>query len=120
MEASGGVQPNLNLSIVREIAVPVPPAAEQVELVDRVRQALTMIAAAESRLSGAAERVESLERAALAKAFRGELVEQDPADEPVSALLDRLRRITSTENKPSPEPDRKARARSRLSEESRT
>ena len=29
--------------------------------------------------------------AILAKAFRGELVPQDPADEPASVLLDRLR-----------------------------
>jgi type I restriction enzyme S subunit len=36
-------------------------------------------------------RVNDLERAALAKAFRGELVDQDPADEPAAALLDRGR-----------------------------
>ena len=33
----------------------------------------------------------ALERSILAKAFRGELVPQDPADEPADAMLARLR-----------------------------
>jgi len=32
-----------------------------------------------------------LDRSILAKAFRGELVEQDPNDEPASVLLERIR-----------------------------
>ena len=35
--------------------------------------------------------VSTLDRAILAKAFRGELVPQDPSDEPASTLLQRLR-----------------------------
>ena len=35
--------------------------------------------------------VERLDQAILAKAFRGELVPQDPNDEPASVLLDRVR-----------------------------
>jgi type I restriction enzyme S subunit len=115
MEASGGVQPNLNLSIVRDIAVPVPPEAEQIEIVDRVRQALTIIASTEARLSGARERVDNLERAALAKAFRGELVAQDPTDEPAALLLQRLRAEAPPNNAPirsARGPDVAARARS--------
>lgn len=33
-----------------------------------------------------------MDRATLSKAFRGDLVPQDPADEPASVLLDRIRR----------------------------
>jgi|GEM_PF-5343902 len=35
--------------------------------------------------------LDQLDRSILAKAFRGELVEQDPNDEPASVLLDRIR-----------------------------
>jgi type I restriction enzyme S subunit len=35
--------------------------------------------------------IEALERAILTRAFRGELVPQDPADEPAAVLLDRIR-----------------------------
>jgi len=35
--------------------------------------------------------VDHLDQAVLAKAFRGELVPQDPNDEPASVLLDRIR-----------------------------
>ena len=34
-QASGGVQPNLNLQIVKSLAVPLPPVAEQSEIVGR-------------------------------------------------------------------------------------
>jgi type I restriction enzyme S subunit len=44
--------------------------------------------------------LESLEKAALAKAFRGELVPQDPSDEPAEALLARLRQDKSPAKKP--------------------
>jgi len=36
------------------------------------------------------ERVEKIEQSVLAKAFRGELAEQDPNDEPAEELLKRI------------------------------
>jgi type I restriction enzyme S subunit len=45
----------------------------------------------EARHQAALARVENLTQALLAKAFRGELVPQDPADEPAAALLERIR-----------------------------
>jgi type I restriction enzyme S subunit len=44
-------------------------------------------------------RLESLQRSLLAKAFRGELVPQDPADEPASTLLERIRAERSSSEK---------------------
>lgn len=38
----------------------------------------------------AMERVDKIEQAVLAKAFRGELVEPDPSDEPAEELLKRI------------------------------
>jgi len=39
----------------------------------------------------------SIEQAALAKAFRGELVPQDPTDEPATVLLERIRAARAAE-----------------------
>ena len=49
---------------------------------------------------------ERLTTATLAKAFRGELVPQDPGDEPASDLLKRIRAASGT--KPTPESPRTA------------
>lgn len=50
--------------------------------------------------------LDRLESSLLAKAFRGELVPQDPTDEPASVLLDRIR----TERAAVPKPGRKRKA----------
>jgi type I restriction enzyme, S subunit len=54
-----------------------------------------MILGAASRtrecLDGESARLREMDRSILAKAFRGELVPQDPTDEPASVLLERLR-----------------------------
>ncbi len=45
----------------------------------------------EARLAKAQKQVDALTPAILARAFRSELVPQDPADEPASALLERIK-----------------------------
>ena len=46
----------------------------------------------ETRFEKAHAQVDQLTPSLLARAFRGQLVRQDPTDEPASALLERLRR----------------------------
>lgn len=69
----------------------VPALAEQ----RRVSSELDALQLAVSRIASAAtsnlKRAASLRRAMLAAAFSGQLVPQDPADEPASVLLDRIR-----------------------------
>jgi type I restriction enzyme, S subunit len=48
-----------------------------------------------SQAAGARALTGRLDQAILAKAFRGELVPQDPADEPAGVLLDRIRAARS-------------------------
>ena len=48
------------------------------------------IAALEAEAARARALIDRLEAAILAKAFRGELVPQDPNDEPASVLLERI------------------------------
>jgi type I restriction enzyme S subunit len=70
--------------------IPIPPLPEQTEIVRRVEILFAFADRLEARLASARRQVSQLTPALLAKAFRGELVAQDPADEPASELLKRL------------------------------
>jgi type I restriction enzyme S subunit len=89
--AEGGNQPNLNLSKIKEFPLPLPSMEEQTEIVRRVESLLAYADRLEARYAAARAQVEKLTPATLAKAFRGELVPQDPNDEPASVLLERIR-----------------------------
>ncbi|PKN91225.1 MAG: restriction endonuclease [Chloroflexi bacterium HGW-Chloroflexi-6] len=53
--AEGGAQPNLNLNKIKQMAVSIPPLAEQARIVARVEQLLGLCEALESRLRAAQE-----------------------------------------------------------------
>jgi type I restriction enzyme S subunit len=89
--ASGGVQPNLNLGIVRSICVPLPPIREQVRIVAEIDRSLSIAAAAQDSVASSVVKVARLRRSILKWAFEGRLVDQDPTDEPASILLERIR-----------------------------
>ena len=78
------------LSGLRRIGVPLPSPQEQAEIVRRVGTLFAFADRLEARLKAAQTATERLTPALLAKAFRGELVPQDPNDEPASELLRRL------------------------------
>ena len=69
-----------------------PPLAEQHEIVRRVEQLFTFADQLEARFAKAQAHVDKLTQSLLAKAFRGELVPQDPNDEPAEKLLERIRK----------------------------
>ena len=82
---------NLTQSKFRALQIPLPTLPEQQEIVRRVEDLFAFADRIKDRLATAQKTVERLTPATLAKAFRGELVPQDPNDEPATALLDRLR-----------------------------
>jgi type I restriction enzyme S subunit len=90
-EAAGGVQPNLNLGIIKAIRLPVPSLDEQRATISRINFAFARADRLEAEAARARALLDRLESAILAKAFKGELVPQDPNDEPASVLLDRIR-----------------------------
>lgn len=87
----GMAMPRINVKDARVIPVPLPPLAEQHEIVRRVDAALAKLDAAAAAVEETRARLDAIERAVLARAFRGELVEQDADDEPAAEMLARLR-----------------------------
>jgi len=93
----GGVQPNLNLDKVRKIQVPVAPLTEQIQLLKRVDEQLEHLSKLEIKINAMRASLSDLNSSILAKAFRGELVPQDPKDEPASELLARIQAARKAE-----------------------
>jgi len=79
------------MKTIRQIAFPLPPLSEQTEIVRRVEQLFAFADQLEARIKAAQARIDHLTQSILAKAFRGELVPQDPNDEPASVLLERIK-----------------------------
>ncbi|MGO4416441.1 restriction endonuclease subunit S [Cupriavidus sp. KB_39] len=88
--APATAQKNINLAILNDVEFRCPPIEEQAEIVRRVDVLFAFADRLEARLSQAQTAVGRLTPALLAKAFRGELVPQDPNDEPAAELLKRL------------------------------
>jgi type I restriction enzyme S subunit len=80
-----------------EVEFPLLTLEEQQEIVRRAQQLFSLADQLEARLTSARKIVERLTPALLAKAFRGELVPQDPNDEPASELLNRIRAARQAE-----------------------
>jgi type I restriction enzyme S subunit len=84
-------QPNVNAEAIKRIKVQFPSIDEQHEIVRRVEALFAYANRLEACYAATRAKVEHLTPALLAKAFRGELVPQDPNDEPASILLERIR-----------------------------
>jgi type I restriction enzyme, S subunit len=82
---------HFNTRSMAKMPLPVPAFEEQREIVRQVTHYFALADALEARFEQAAAIVEQLPQALLAKAFCGQLVPQDPNDEPASDLLERLR-----------------------------
>ena len=90
-QASGGVQPNLNLQIIKTIALPLPPVVEQQEIASQIEQQFEQLERQKDAVKHALKQSTAQRKNILKAAFSGQLVPQDPNDEPASVLLARIR-----------------------------
>lgn len=98
VKADAVSQSNINAKKLAAFELPLPGRDEQDEIVRRLDEAIAWLDTLASEHGRAAKLLPKLEQAILAKAFRGELVPQDPADEPASVLLERIRAERSATN----------------------
>ncbi|MFI6326538.1 restriction endonuclease subunit S [Nonomuraea sp. NPDC050556] len=105
--ASGGVQPNLNLGLIRNIEIPLPSPSERSKILAEIYHLRSMSAQLREVVKGLNRRAVRLHQELLRAAFSGRLVPQDPDDEPASVLLDRIQ----TENAAKPKVGRVSRAK---------
>ncbi|MGF1763381.1 restriction endonuclease subunit S [Aliivibrio kagoshimensis] len=81
---------NIGQKTLLDIDLPRCNKDEQKEIVRLVDQYFTFADTIEAQVKNAQARVDNLTQSILAKAFRGELVAQDPTDEPADKLLERI------------------------------
>jgi type I restriction enzyme, S subunit len=89
--ASSAVQYNVSQTALAGLPLPIPPASEIRLLGDRLREQLGSADDADLLLEAESTNGLALRQSILKAAFEGRLVPQDPADEPASVLLSRLR-----------------------------
>jgi len=89
--ARGVAQKTVTLTYLRRFNLALPPEKEQHEIIKRVNKALHLSENIKTSVEESLSQAELLDQSILAKAFRGELVPQDPNDEPASQLMKRIK-----------------------------
>lgn len=97
--SSGGVQPNLNLTIIKNTIIPFPDHKVQIKIVQEIESRLSVCDKVEESITESLEKSEALRQSILKKAFEGKLlskaeIEQCKAAkgyEPASLLLEKIK-----------------------------
>ena len=84
-------QANVNGTKLAAMPIAIPPLAEQHRIVAEVDRRLSVIQQAEAAVEANLARADRLRQSILKQAFSGQLVPQDPSDEPAPVLLERIR-----------------------------
>lgn len=101
--SSGNNQPALNKSIVERICLPLAPVDEMEEITRLIDGKLDQIVVLEAAIELSLKQSTAQRQNILRAAFSGQLVPQDPSDEPASVLLERIRAewaVRATADKP--------------------
>ena len=113
VKTDGVNQSNINATKLQEYPLPICSPAEQSEIVRILDSRLESAETLDAEIDAAMARAEALRQSILKKAFSGELVPQDPSDEPAHALLARIR--ASRQGDATEKPRRSSRRRVRAS-----
>lgn len=94
---TGSTIKHLTGEALKNLQIPVPTLAEQERIVAEIESRFERADALETAVDRALNDAEKLKQAVLKKAFSGELVPQNPGDEPASVLLARIRAARASE-----------------------
>jgi type I restriction enzyme S subunit len=90
----------INQKSIENFIFPIPSLQEQQEIVEKLKKYFQAIDRLEQEYQKAMKFLDRLEQSTLAKAFRGEIVPQDPNDEPASILLERIQKERENQQTP--------------------
>lgn len=90
-KATGTAQKTVGLATLRELLIPVAPYREQMQIYAQTQDALSIVDSVSSDKEDLLNIIENAKAKILDLAIRGQLVPQDPNDEPASVLLERIR-----------------------------
>ena len=88
--APATAQKNINLVTLENLVVPYCSIDEQKKIINEVEAIFSVIDNNEKEIESALTKAATLRQSILKKAFSGQLVPQDPSDEPASELLARI------------------------------
>jgi type I restriction enzyme S subunit len=91
---TGSLIQHMFTSQLARFVLPLPPAAEQARIAAEVERHMTLADGIGTDIEHDLGRCARLRQAILRWAFEGKLVDQDPSDEPATALLERIRSQT--------------------------
>jgi type I restriction enzyme, S subunit len=89
-KGSAGTMPKINQKVLSDLSIPYCSPEFQEAIGKRLDTATSVIEASELIIAEEMQRAKALRQSILKRAFSGQLVPQDPADEPTAALLARL------------------------------
>lgn len=90
-KATGTAQKTVGLATLRELLIPVAPYKEQMQIYAQTQDALSIVDSVSSDKEDLLNIIENTKAKILDLAIHGQLVPQDPTDEPASVLLERIR-----------------------------
>ena len=95
----GSNVPQINNKNVEPLLFPICSIEEQREVSSILEKVLSLVDETEADISRELWKAETLRQSVLKKAFSGQLVPQDPRDEPASVLLDRIHAAKGVEKR---------------------
>ena len=89
--ASATTLPIINKSKFEKLFLPLPPLSEQHRIVEKIEELLALVDDLETNKTDLQSYIKQAKSKVLEMAIRGELVPQNPEDEPASVLLERIK-----------------------------
>lgn len=86
----GGAQPNISKEKIVSTLIPLPPKQEQSRIVEGIEHWLSLVDCIEKNKDNLQRTIKEAKSKILTLAIHGELVPQDPTDEPACELLKRI------------------------------